>query len=160
MNKIPWLEEVIEGKLDDGTAYKAICRYWAKDVNVRMISPFEGKCAGRHMMYLDPRSYTQDGFWKVRAVSLIRSLIERERWLKENAVLVKARKLARQHKIREAKNEIFRLTVRKAKLRGKLMLGGIADDEWRKRINALNQQIWSIKASIAQEELNDVDGVI
>ena len=80
--------------------------------------------------------------------------------MKENAVLVKARKLARRHKISEAKNEIFRLTVRKAKLRGKLMLGGIGGDECRKRINALNQQIWAIEASIAQEELNDVDGVI
>lgn len=155
MSKIPWLEEVIEGRLEDGTPYKAICRYWAKDVNVKMISPFEGKCAGRHMMYMDPRSYMENGFWKTRAVSLIQSLIERERWLKENAILVKARKLARQHRIREAKNQIFRLMVRKAKLRGKLMLGGIGGDECRNRMNALNQQIWAMEASIRQEELTD-----
>ena len=97
----------------------------------------------------------ENGFWKTRAVSLIQSLIERERWLKENAILVKARKLTRQHRIREAKNQIFRLMVRKAKLRGKLMLGGIGGDECRNRMNALNQQIWAIEASIRQEELTD-----
>ena len=42
MSKIPWMEELIEGVLKDGTPVKAMCWYWAKDINVELISPYLG----------------------------------------------------------------------------------------------------------------------
>ena len=39
MSKIPWMEELLEDTLPDGTSVKAMCWYWAKDINVELISP-------------------------------------------------------------------------------------------------------------------------
>ena len=67
MNKIPWMEELIEDVLPDGTAVKANCRYWAKDVCVEMIAPYPGLRTSRHMMYMIPATFLQDDLWKRRS---------------------------------------------------------------------------------------------
>ena len=58
MSKIPWMKEVIADVLPDGTPVKAMCWYWAKDVNVEMISPYPGLRKGLHMMYMISRRFT------------------------------------------------------------------------------------------------------
>ena len=75
MSRIPWKEATLEGVLQNGTPYKAICWYWAKDVNVRLIEPYPGLTDGRHMMYLAPFSYEDNDFWRKRAVSLVEELV-------------------------------------------------------------------------------------
>ena len=75
MSRIPWKEATLEGVLKNGTPYKAKCRYWAKDVNVRMIEPYPGLTDGRHMMYLAPFSYEDNDSWRRRAVSLVEELV-------------------------------------------------------------------------------------
>ena len=67
MGNIPWQEELIEGELPDRTTVKAMCWYWAKDVNVEMISPYPGLRTGRHMMYMIPMRFTDGELWKERA---------------------------------------------------------------------------------------------
>lgn len=57
VDKQHWLEEQIEDVLPDGTLVKAVCRRWAKDIIVEMISPYPGLRAGLHMMYMIPRRF-------------------------------------------------------------------------------------------------------
>lgn len=70
MSKIPWMEELIEDVLPDGTPVKAMCWYWAKDVNVEMISPYTGLRTGIHMMYMFPMRFTDNDLWKTRALQM------------------------------------------------------------------------------------------
>lgn len=79
MSKIPWVEEIVEGTLEDGTPFKARCWYWAKDIDVHMIFPYPGLRTGRHIMYMLPTTYTKDEFWRKRALTLVAELVEEER---------------------------------------------------------------------------------
>ena len=81
MSKIPWMEELIEDVLPDGTPVKAMCWYWAKDVNVEMISPYPGLHTGLHMMYMIPRRFTDNDLWKARARQMVAELVARGRWI-------------------------------------------------------------------------------
>ncbi len=74
MSATKGIDETIEGVLADGTPVKAKCRYWAKDISVEMLSPYPGQHAGRHIMFMSPRTHTANEYWEKSAWELIEDL--------------------------------------------------------------------------------------
>ena len=74
MNAAEEIDMTIEGVLADGTPVKAKCRYRAKDISVELLSPYPEQHAGRHIMFMSPRTYTANEYWGKAAWELIEDL--------------------------------------------------------------------------------------
>ena len=112
MNAAEEIDVTIEGVLADGTPVKAKCRYRAKDISVELLSPYPGQHAGRHIMFMSPRTYTANEYWKKAAWELLEELVAQGRWISSHPDEVSARR-------REAKRRIGIVTVGDAFLRRK-----------------------------------------
>ena len=104
MNAAEEIDVTIEGVLADGTPVKAKCRYRAKDISVELLSPYPGQHAGRHIMFMSPRTYTANEYWKKAAWELLEELVAQGRWISSHPDEVSARR-------REAKRRIGIVTV-------------------------------------------------
>ncbi len=104
MNAAEEIDVTIEGVLADGTPVKAKCRYRAKDISVELLSPYPGLHAGRHIMFMSPRTYTANEYWKKAAWELLEELVAQGRWISSHPDEVSARR-------REAKRRIGIVTV-------------------------------------------------
>ena len=145
MSKIPWMEELIEGTLADGTPVRANCWYWAKDVNVEMISPFPGRRDGVHMMYMCPRRFTDGDLWKQRALEMIDSLVKRGRWVEAHPNAVKNRRREGSRRIGIVVKYIKKLKDERSDWKRKLKQGLVDPRTYQQHIHPINKAISSLE---------------
>ena len=152
MSKIPWMEELIEGVLKDGTPVKAMCWYWAKDVNVEMISPYPGLRTGRHMMYMIPKRFTDGELWKERAWGLIATLVARGRWIDAHPHAVKDRRREGKRRIGIARKYIKMLKDERADWKRKLKRGLVDLRTYQQNINPITKAIQPLELIIHDQD--------
>jgi len=152
MDKIPWMEELIEGELPDGTPVKAMCWYWAKDVNVEMISPYPGSCTGRHIMYMIPMRFTDGELWKKRAWSLIATLVARGRWIDAHPDAVRDRRKEGNRRIGIARKYIKMLKDERADWKRKLKKGMVDLRAYQQNINPITKAIQPLELIIHEQD--------
>lgn len=162
MSKIPWMEELIEDVLPDGTPVKAMCWYWAKDVNVEMISPYPGLRTGLHMMYMIPARFTDGELWKKRAWSMIATLVARGRWIEAHPNAVKDRRREGRRRIAIAREYIKMLTDERADWKRKLKKKLVDLRTYQQNINPITKAIQPLELIIYdQDEINWLrDGIV
>ena len=162
MGKIPWQEELIEGELPDGTTVKAMCWYWAKDVNVEMISPYPGLRTGRHMMYMIPMRFTDGELWKERAWGLIATLVARGRWIDAHPHAVKDRRREGKRRIGIARKYIKMLKDERADWKRKLKRGLVDLRTYQQNINPITKAIQPLELTApAEDEIHWLrDGIV
>ena len=148
MSKIPWMEEMIEDVLPDGTPVKAMCWYWAKDVNVEMISPYPGLRTGLHMMYMIPRRFTDNDLWKTRALQMVATLVARGRWIDAHPNAVKDRRREGKRRIAIARKYIKMLKNERADWKRKLKKGLVDLRTYQQNINPITKAIQPLELII------------
>ena len=152
MNKIHWKEELIEGALPDGTPVKAMCWYWAKDVNVEMISPYPGLRTGRHMMYMIPMRFTDGELWKKRAWSMIAALVAKGRWIDAHPHAVQDRRKEGTRRIGIARKYIKMLKDERADWKRKLKKGIVDLRTYQQNINSITKAIQPLEIIIHEQD--------
>lgn len=162
MSKIPWMEELIEDVLPDGTPVKAMCWYLAKDVNVEMISPYPGLRTGLHMMYMIPRRFTDNDLWKTRARQMVVELVARGRWIDAHPNAVRERRREGKRRIVIAKKYIKVLKTERADWKRKLKKGVVDSRTYQQNINSITKAIQPLELIIYdQDEINWLrDGIV
>lgn len=162
MSKIPWMEELIEGTLADGTPVRANCWYWAKDVNVEMIEPYLGLHTGRHMMYMIPTTFLQGDLWRTRAWELIEDLVARGRWIDAHPNAVKERRNEGKRRIGIAKKHIKALTAERAEWKRKMKKGIVDLRTYQQNVNSITKTIQTLELIVCeQDEINWLrDGIV
>ncbi|MCQ2391254.1 MAG: hypothetical protein MJ240_07505 [Kiritimatiellae bacterium] len=152
MSRIPWMEELIEGELPDGTPVKAMCWYWAKDVNVEMISPYPGLRTGLHMMYMIPMRFTDGELWKKRAWGMIATLVVRGRWIDAHPDAVKERRQEGKRRIGIARKYIKMLKDERADWKRKLKKGLVDLRTYQRNINPITKAIQPLELIIHEQD--------
>ena len=152
MSGIPWLEEMIEGVLDDGTPVKAKCWYWAKDINIEMISPYPGECNGRHIMYMCPMTFHENDLWKTRAFELAAEIVERCRWIEAHPDAVRNRRREGKRRVKIAEKHIKTLKKEKSELKRKMRKEMMDLHEYQRGLNPVNKAIWRLEAIIGEQD--------
>ena len=162
MGKIPWMEELIEGVLPDGTSVKAMCWYWAKDVSVEMISPYPGLRTGLHMMYMNPRRFTDGELWRERAWDMIGSLVARGRWIDAHPYAVRERRREGKRRIGIAKRYIKVLKAERTDWKRKQKKGSVDLRTYQLNINSITKAIQQLELIICdQDEIDWLrDGIV
>lgn len=152
MGKIPWMEELIEDVLPDGTPVKAMCWYWAKDVNVEMISPYPGLRTGLHMMYMIPRRFTDNDLWKTRARQMVAELVARGRWIDAHPYAVRERRREGERRIGIAQKYIKALKTERAEWKRKLKKGLVDLRTYQQNINPITKAIQPLELIIHDQD--------
>ena len=152
MDKIPWKEELIEDVLPDGTPVKAMCCYWAKDVNVKMISPYRGLCTGIHMMYMIPTRYTDNDLWKTRARQMVATLVARGRWIDAHPTAVRNRRLEGNRRIGIAQKHIKTLAGERADWKRKLKKGLVDLRTYQRNVSAITKAIRPLEQIVYDQD--------
>ena len=146
------IEVTIEGVLSDGTPVKAKCRYWAKDISVEMLSPYPGQCAGRHIMFMSPRTYTANEYWGKAAWGLIEELVARGRWIDAHPEEVSARRQEAKRQIGIAKKRIEALVAERKVVKKKLKDGSVDQRAYQRSIAPINKAIRSLELIVLEQE--------
>ena len=152
MSKIPWMEELIEDALPDGTPFKAMCWYWAKDVSVEMISPYPGLRTGIHMMYMIPMRFTDNDLWKTRALQMVETLVARGRWIDAHPNAVKERRREGKRRVKIAQKYIKALKTERADWKRKLKKGLVDLRMYQKNINPITKAIQSLELIVSDQD--------
>lgn len=162
VDKQHWLEEQIEDVLPDGTLVKAVCRCWAKDIIVEMISPYPGLRTGLHMMYMIPRRFTDNDLWKTRALGMVETLVARGRWADAHPNAVSERRREGKRRIGIAQKYIKALTGERADWRRKLKQGLIDLRIYQQNISPINKTIQALKLIVFEQEEREWlrDGIV
>jgi hypothetical protein len=152
MSAAKWTEETIEGVLSDGTPVKAKCRYWAKDISVEMLSPYPGQRAGRHIMFMVPRTYTANEYWKKAAWELLEELVARGRWVDAHPDEVSARRREAKRRIGIAQKHMEALVAERKALKKKLKDGSVDQRAYQRSIAPINKAIRSLELIVLEQE--------
>lgn len=152
MSKIPWLEALLEDTLPDGTRVKAMCWYWAKDINVELISPYPGLRTGLHMMYLIPRRFTDNDLWKTRARQMMANLVARGRWIEEHPNAVRERRKEGKRRIGIARKYITVLKAERKDLKRRLKKGLLDLPLYQRHVKAITVAMSSLELIIADQD--------
>jgi len=155
MARIVWTEETLEGVLDDGTPVKATCWYWAKDINVEMVSPYPGMRTGRHIMFLAPMTYTADEYWKKAGWDLVRTLVDRGRWIDAHPDEVDARRREAKRRIAIVKKYRAMLDAERKALKKSLKSGAVDRQTYQRKLTPVNKVDQKLElVAFEQEESN------
>lgn len=162
MNKIPCIEELIEDVLPDGTPVKAMCRYWAKDVDVEMISPYPGLRTGIHSLYMTPTRFTDNDLWKRWAHEMVADLVARGRWIDAHLEAVQERRQEGKRRIDIASKYIKMLTDERKDWKQKLKNGFVDQRMYQKQVNAIDSAIQPLKLIVFDQDENNwlMDGIV
>ena len=152
MGKIPWMEELIEGVLKDGTPVKAMCWYWAKDINVELISPYPGLRAGLHMMYMIPARFTDNNLWKTRARQMMAELVARGRWIEAHPTAVRDRRREGKRRICIARKFIKALICEWKDWKRKLKKGLVDLRTYQQNVNAITKAIQPLELIVSNQD--------
>ena len=155
MSNGKWNEELIEGAFEDGTPVKAQCRYRAKDINVEMPSPYLGQHAGRHIMFMSPRTYTANEYWKKAAWELCEELVAQGRWISSHPDEVGARRREAKRRIDIVQKYVEALVAERKAWKRQLKDGSVDQRTYQLGIVPINKAILALELiAFEQEESN------
>ena len=155
MSNGKWNEELIEGAFADGTPVKAKCRYRAKDISVELLSPYPGQHAGRHIMFMSPRTYTANEYWKKAAWELIEELVARGRWIDAHPNELSARRQEAKRRIDIVQKHVEALVAERKAWKRQLKDGSVDQRTYQLGIAPINKAIRDLKLiAFEQEESN------
>ena len=155
MSATEWIEVPIEGVLSDGTQVKAKCRYWAKDISVELLSPYPGLHAGRHIMFMSPRTYTANEYWKKAAWELLEELVAQGRWISSHPDEVSARRREAKRRIGIVQKYVEALVAERKAWKRQLKDGSVGQRTYQLGIVPINKAIRSLELiAFEQEESN------
>lgn len=152
MGKIPWMEELIEDVLPDGTPVKANCWYWAKDVCIEMISPYPGLRTGRHMMYMIPKTFLENDLWRKRALELMEDLVARGRWIDAHPNAVKERRKEGKRRIKIARKYIDELKDERKFWKKKLKKELVDLRTYQQNVNAITKALGPLELIVSDQD--------
>jgi len=152
MNAAEEIDVTIEGVLADGTPVKAKCRYWAKDISVELLSPYPGLHAGRHIMFMSPRTYTANEYWKKAAWELLEELVAQGRWISSHPDEVSARRREAKRRTGIAQKRIEALVAERKALKKKLKDGSVDQRTYQRSIAPINKAIRSLELIVLEQE--------
>lgn len=149
------IEMTIEGVLADGTPVKAKCRYRAKDISVELLSPYPGQHAGRHIMFMSPRTYTANEYWKTAALELLEELVARGRWISSHPDEVGARRREAKRRIGIVQKYVEALVAERKTWKRQLKDGSVDQRTYQLGIAPINKAIRDLELiAFEQEESN------
>ena len=155
MNAAEVIDMTIEGVLADGTPVKAKCRYRAKDISVEMLSPYPGQYAGRHIMFMSPRTYTAHEYWKKAVWELLEELVARGRWISSPPDEVSARRREAQRRIGIVQKYTEALVAERKAWKRQLKAGSVDQRTYQLGIAPINKAIQDLELiAFEQEEPN------
>lgn len=155
MSAAKWPDETIEGVLADGTPVKAKCRYRAKDISVELLSPYPGQHAGRHIMFMSPRTYTANEYWKKAAWELIEELVARGRWIDAHPNELSARRQEAKRRIDIVQKHVEALVAERKAWKRQLKDGSVDQRTYQLGIAPINKAIRDLELiAFEQEESN------
>ena len=152
MNAAEEIDVTIEGVLADGTPVKAKCRYRAKDISVELLSPYPGQHAGRHIMFMSPRTYTANEYWKKAAWELLEELVAQGRWISSHPDEVSARRREAKRRIGIAQKHMEALVAERKALKKKLKDGSVDQRAYQRSIAPINKAIRSLELIVLEQE--------
>ena len=156
MNAAEEINVTIEGVLADGTPVKAKCRYRAKDISVELLSPYPGQHAGRHIMFMSPRTYTANEYWKKAAWELIEELVARGRWIDAHPNELSARRQEAKRRIDIVQKHMEPLVAERKAWKRQLKDGSVDQRTYQLGIAPINKAIRDLELiAFEQEESND-----
>lgn len=155
MNAAEEIDVTIEGVLADGTPVKAKCRYRAKDISVELLSPYPGLHAGRHIMFMSPRTYTANEYWKKAAWELLEELVARGRWISSHPDEVGARRREAKRRIGIVQKYVEALVAERKAWKKQLKNGSVDRRTYQLGIVPINKAIRDLELiAFEQEESN------
>ena len=155
MSATKGIDVPIEGVLADGTPVKAKCRYRAKDISVELLSPYPGQHAGRHIMFMSPRTYTANEYWKKAAWELLEELVARGRWISSHPDEVGARRREAKRRIDIVQKHVEALVAERKAWKRQLKDGSVDQRTYQLGIAPINKAIRDLELiAFEQEESN------
>ena len=155
MNAAEEIDVTIEGVLADGTPVKAKCRYRAKDISVELLSPYPGQHAGRHIMFMSPRTYTANEYWKKAAWELLEELVAQGRWISSHPDEVSARRREAKRRIGIVQKYVEALVAERKAWKKQLKNGSVDRRTYQLGIVPINKAIRDLELiAFEQEESN------
>lgn len=155
MNAAEEIDVTIEGVLADGTPVKAKCRYRAKDISVELFSPYPGQHAGRHIMFMSPRTYTANEYWKKAAWELLEELVAQGRWISSHPDEVGARRREAKRRIGIVQKYVEALVAERKTWKRQLKDGSVDQRTYQLGIVPINKAIQALELiAFEQEESN------
>ena len=155
------IDVTIEGVLADGTPVKAKCRYWAKDISVEMLSPYPGQRAGRHIMFMSPRTYTANEYWQTAAWELLEELVARGRWISSHPDEVGARRQEAKRRIDIVQKHMEPLVAERKAWKKQLKNGSVDRRTYQLCIVPINKAIRDLELiAFEQEESNWLPAIV
>lgn len=118
-NEISRKTHIVDGVRDDGTKVRFECEYWAKDIHIKMISPYPGEIAGRHILFLVPKTYNESN-WQATAWRLVDVIFERMAWKERNEenVVERRKEAARRCEIVNRHLEVLKAALHEVRQKG------------------------------------------
>lgn len=161
MSATKGIDVPIEGVLADGTPVKAKCRYRAKDIFVELLSPYPGQHAGRHIMFMSPRTYTANEYWKKTAWELIGELVARGRWIDAHPNELSARRQEAKRRIDIVRKHMEPLVAERKTWKKQLKNGGVDRRTYQLGIVPINKAIRDLELiAFEQEESNWLPAIV